>query len=674
MKLKKRTFIIFFLIIILVFTWYFWNKSKQVKIEAEKKAKMAYTVKVWDIKTEVKVTATANLADEQNLSFWKEWKITNVFVKIWDEIKAWNVLAELNMDDYQNSIQTLRLELQNSQLLLQKLINSDTSLRESQISSQINEANSNYDIELKQEKILKQQLEIIIQYKKEELEQLARDYILSEKNLEILKSELDVTTILETEETQSTLIARTQTINSIINSLDSSLWDIELIIESIDKIFWVSNDFKDENNDYEDYLWVKDIALKNLTESNIRDSYSFINKYIIEFENISIEMSDSEIYTIIQNFYIDSKILVELCNIALDSIDMSIESVNNLSSSMIEWFKNIVSTSRINTISVRSNLEILSTSINSLLSSSLQEDQLKVLIEQKELNYERQEILLKNKQENILLFASDLKNLEKDHENQLKRKQSQIIIILEGINLLKKELQDLLDWPDFYDIEQQKNLIRQSELRLERALDQKDDYQIIAEFDWRVRSVDIIEWEQYKLDDRTFIVLENPNLIELELQVNQIDIVKINENDPVIITFDAYSNNPISANITSINVNPEPNERWGIFYKANILLEKQELKILAGMSALVIITTNKAEGVILIPSLALIHEADKQFVYIKNGETYLRHEIKTWIVNNFQAEVIEWLKAGDIIRSSVLDEDALKEMWIDEWSANIFGN
>jgi hypothetical protein len=63
------------------------------------------------------------------------------------------------------------------------------------------------------------------------------------------------------------------------------------------------------------------------------------------------------------------------------------------------------------------------------------------------------------------------------------------------------------------------------------------------------------------LDDRKYIVIENPELIELELQVSQIDIVKIKEKDPVIITLDAYPNRPINAKISSRSVNPEPNQR-----------------------------------------------------------------------------------------------------------------
>jgi len=81
------------------------------------------------------------------------------------------------------------------------------------------------------------------------------------------------------------------------------------------------------------------------------------------------------------------------------------------------------------------------------------------------------------------------------------------------------------------------------------------------------------------------------------------------------------------------------------------------------MSALVTVTTNSAENILIIPSLSLIQEWDKKYVYIQQWEKFVKQEIKTWIINNFQAEVTEWIKQWDIIMSSVLDTEALKSMW-----------
>lgn len=672
MKIWIKTVITIILIIASATGYYYWNKDKQAKLTEENKAKLAYTVKTWDIKTEVKVTGTAKLANEQNLSFWQEWKITKVYIKVGDEVKAWQTLAELNMDDYQNAIDSSKLELENAKIWLTKLLNNDTSLKESQIKSQINETKSNYDVEVEQANILKKQLSASLAEKKDNLEQLKRDFEVDKKNLEVAKSWISVTTNIETKQTESSLVARKQTIDSIVNSLNSGLWDIEQIVESVDKIYWVGSEFKDENNSFEIYLWAKDSGLKSKTEASILDWYNLINKYKTKFKNINTDVSDDEIYSIVQNYYNDTKILVELCDNALNSLDKSIESVWSLSKAMIDWYKATVTNSRISAVSLRKQLETFSASINSLLSETNQKDQLNYSIEQKNIDFEKKQTALKKLAENINLLSVEIKNQEIDNTNQLNRKNTQNQTMLEKIDVSNKELKDLLDWPDENDIKQQKNMIKQAELKIERTKQQKEDYQIIAEFNWRVRTVDIAEWEQYKLTDKKYLVVENPNLIELELQVSQIDIVKIKEKDPVIVTFDAYPYTPIYAQISNRNVNPEPNSRWWFYYKATILLNKQDLEILAWMTAIVNIQTDKAEKVVVIPSLSILQEWDKKYVFKKEGEIYVKHEIKTGVTNNFQAEIKEWLSEGDVIKVSAIDDETLKKMWIDESSSNIF--
>lgn len=176
----KRTIIV--LLIIWWATWYyFYNKDLKEKQAIENEKKLEYTVKKWDIKNEVKVTWIAKLANEQKLSFWQEWKITNVYVRVWDEVKAWQILAELKMQDFENAINWAKLELENAKLWLKKLLNNDTSLREAQIKSQIQETKANLDVEVEQEKLLKIQLETNINQKNDTLVQLQKDYDLEEK-------------------------------------------------------------------------------------------------------------------------------------------------------------------------------------------------------------------------------------------------------------------------------------------------------------------------------------------------------------------------------------------------------------------------------------------------------------------------------------------------------------
>ena len=633
---------------------------------------MMYTVTSWDIQSQVKVSATASLVNEQNLSFGQEGKITKVYISIWNEVIAGDILAELDMDEYFNTIQTAELEVENAKLWLSKLVNNDTSLAEAQIQSQLNEARSSHDIETQEFQVLKQQLDTTMQQNIDQLEQQKRDYSLAQESVNIAWSGLSVDIDSETEQTQNSLQSREQTINSLISTLRSNLGDAEFVVESVDRIFWINEIFEDQADTYQQSLSARNTWLKRETESHIRKSYIFLKDMKNEVDNLAASDNDDEIYDLIDEFYEKSELLITLCDSALDALDMTVVGYR-ITETTLQWFVVTVSSARSNANTLRAQLQSLASSINSLLSDEVQQGQLQVSIDQKKLEYDRQWISLQKQKEDIELLTTQIQTLEKDHSNQISKSQAQIIILSERKEVLEKELDDILDGADEYDIQQQQNLVRQSQLRLERSKDQQDDFQIIAEFDGRVRTVDIVEWEQYELDDRKFIVVENPNLIELKLQVSQIDIVKIKEEDPVQITFDAYPNEPISAKITSRNVNPEPNGRWWVYYEAMIVLEKQDQEILAWMSALVTIITQESKDTLIAPTLSLVQQAGKQFVQLKTWDDYELTEIQVGVTNNFQVEIVSGLKKWDIIKASVLDDEALKDMWIDDASASPFG-
>ncbi len=127
---RKKTVIVVSIVVLLIVWLIVHGKYKAHKAELQVKEDMKYEVQTWNLQVQVKVAATATLVNEQNLSFGQEWKITLVHVSVGDEVKAGDVLAELDMDDYYNAVQTSELELSNTQIWLEKLLNNDTSLME----------------------------------------------------------------------------------------------------------------------------------------------------------------------------------------------------------------------------------------------------------------------------------------------------------------------------------------------------------------------------------------------------------------------------------------------------------------------------------------------------------------------------------------------------------------
>ena len=74
----------------------------------------------------------------------------------------------------------------------------------------------------------------------------------------------------------------------------------------------------------------------------------------------------------------------------------------------------------------------------------------------------------------------------------MERKRQQITTLRSQLDLAKKDLAST-DGSSDKQVARQRNLVRQAQLRLSTARERLEDYQIIAEFDGRVRSVDIVE-------------------------------------------------------------------------------------------------------------------------------------------------------------------------------------
>ena len=694
---------------------------------------MIYVVENWDITTEVKVAATAKVSDEQNLSFWREGKIAQVYIQEWDNVSKGQVLAELDMEEYDNNILAAELDLANARLWLSKMRNPDISLWQAQLNTQLLEAqlwvwieqqsstvldqqlhniylSKNNQVQLaiqeleiakRSQELLEKQLKDTLWQKKSQLDQVLSDLSIAQKSYDVLLNNGEISFDTQLEQTNNSLAAQEQLLASTVWSIRDSVGDLESVIQRVDLIFWVTN--------RDTYIYANDLAAKNRWLK--RDTKSLVNQSYIVLDSIRSSISQLQIWddissikAVIQWVYNQTDVIITMSDVALDAIDASV-SWSDLSLWEIEQLRSIVLGSRNSSISYRAQIQSQISALLNQLSPDIQRLQLDVTQDQQDLERARQLWSMQALENDKELLENDISTFTADLELQLTQSQKQIDTQLIALDLMQKELdglrleqdlqrvrqdkqissqqqqiwllhkevQEINKWPNTFDLQQQQNIVSLSEIALNRAKDQKEKFQIIAEFDGRVRTVDITVGEEYSFEDRNFIVIENPDLVELELEVSQIDIVKIAVGDPVSITLDAYPNTPIQATIWSRDLNPINNARWWVNYKATIFLQPQELEIFAGMSGLVTITTDEAKEVIVVPSLAIVQQQGKSYVYKKWWDDYELHLVQTGISNNFLVQIVDGLEIWDKIKRSALSEEALDELGIDESSDSPFG-
>jgi multidrug efflux pump subunit AcrA (membrane-fusion protein) len=129
------------------------------------------------------------------------------------------------------------------------------------------------------------------------------------------------------------------------------------------------------------------------------------------------------------------------------------------------------------------------------------------------------------------------------------------------------------------------------------------------------------------------VYIENPNNLEIQVDVDQSDITKLSVGMPVQIKLDALVGSAYTGTLAEIDTTAgDSGGGYGggtTNYKAKIVfLKKEEDTILGSMTATVTIILQEAHDVLIVPNIAISNEVDGLFVMkIENGK-YKKTPIK----------------------------------------------
>ncbi len=142
------------------------------------------------------------------------------------------------------------------------------------------------------------------------------------------------------------------------------------------------------------------------------------------------------------------------------------------------------------------------------------------------------------------------------------------------------------------------------------------------------------------------VTMVSENIYQVERNIYEGDISKINIGDPVTIEVVAIPNKKFSGNVSFIDVASKVIDSV-IYYKVLIDIDNPSDKMKVGMTADVTITPYKKENVLVIPERAI---TDSKVSLIKTNEVIEERAIKTGLSgSNRMIEVLSGLEVGDKI-------------------------
>ena len=338
------------------------------KSDSTTSREISTTIKKWDIKSSIKVIWSSELVSEQTLRFTQQWKITAVYVKAWDKIKKWQLIAELDKQSVKNKIRQAELQLQNSRLQLQELL-------EWNDKSQILQAENNLD-----------QAKLKLDTMKQ-----TYDNLVFEKNNFIANKSTYVWSVDSSNQ---------KTINSTVLDVQNSLYEWEEILSMLDEIFWVTERYKNQNDTFEIYLSARNTSYKTETEWDLLGSYNY-KKILENFINTNKTAMSTDKTLLLKGLDTSKDFynkLYETLNSAYSALENSVSSTT-FTQSTIDSYTNSISSARSKVKTKLDNVDSAKVQINNLSDIINTENDYQQELTSKEIELKNQEKMLEIYQE-----------------------------------------------------------------------------------------------------------------------------------------------------------------------------------------------------------------------------------------------------------------------------------
>ena len=192
---------------------------------------------------------------------------------------------------------------------------------------------------------------------------------------------------------------------------------------------------------------------------------------------------------------------------------------------------------------------------------------------------------------------------------ELKEKEAQILDQEDTLQTKKEELEKLTNGKTD-EIRGLENSLRDQRIELEKFLTKEEQYEIRAPFEGVIRSVKVQPGDTLSTvggsntDDKN-ILLENDDYINVNINLDQLDIVKIQMGQTAQIRFDALPDVTLSGVISEISSTPNGGEGSVATYEVKITTHRGDHLIYSGMNANVEIELSRKDNVLSVPITAI---------------------------------------------------------------------
>lgn len=621
--------------------------KRQPWVDKSPKTKVFYdieaTAQTGNLENILTLQWTTQFADSQKLTFMTQWKVTAVYVKVWDKVKKNQVLAKISTDDLDNNVAQAQWDIDTQKASLQDLLDAKN------LDLEYIQQKANYDALVLQQETIDQEQELAMQSLQQQIkdaQKLYDDTLADYKELLSWSDSANADLALS-----STIRKRNQTLETSVLELKTIINDVNSIIDSYDKKLIITDKYKYEVSK-NSYIWADDLSLKIQSEklfnqtswdlNILREKYTTLNWKAIS------DLTSEEVLDAYSTVKVLGNELVDWWEVNYDMFKASITS-SSYSLSDIETDAKMFGTD-LQSIWVK-YVQLYTQKVSTL--ADLDDD---TSLEDTKLKLDKAKTSL------------DKLNLQVD---VLKAQQEQERATLkDNIDTALRNLNKIAWWESLKEtqIKQAKNRLSQLQRNLKNIKDKYDDYELTANFDWVITEMDIQVWDSINSSSNSspkYIYVESNDILEMTFNVEQIDIIQLKVWMDAEVYLDAYPNEIYHWKITEINTIPNTNSMTTT-YPMTVTFQKNDPEevILAWMGWSAKIILNKTENVLLVPSQSITTVSWQNVVMLQQWEQWIESPVEIWDSDETNTEILSWLKAWDNIKAMFYTIEWMEDMWL----------
>ena len=666
---QKKRWALWVLIVVIGIGYGVWTKRFSQE-ESTDFFSTEYEVQTGEISTSLSLAGTTKFANAQKLTFVQQGKVTSVKVKVWDQVKKGQVLASISTDKLDTTLERNKRDLNAKKRAYEK------KLKDADSGLDLLKAQAEYDQKLLEQTLLPQKqtsetetAQIAVENAKQNLKDqekalkdLQDDYAImygTWKNAQ--NSDLGLS---------KTAIERNQKFEAYVREFKIQALSLQSILDGYDRVMQETKKFLNPEDYTHVYIGADDQILRGKSVSQFYE----LQKQVNVLEDLYAQYSKIPVASltegkILEGYQVFKTIWDQLSQWGTLNYNMVMKSVpsGKVDKTAIAGYAKTLGTDiESEGYALKNKYMTTVAKLKEDMNSDSGSDQesMQTKINKAKIALQDSKLKLQNAQEELMSLKTKQQIAKLTAESDLKT--------------AKNKLDDLMDKVEISEeLQAAKDALESAQEEIKTTLKQYEDYQIIANFDGLVTKVEMQVWDSISSSNNSsstekYIYVETPNLLQVTLDVDQIDIVKISVWMPVQVVLDALSDQTFTGVISEIDTMSESSS-----YKASVVFQKHsdDQKVLGGMSASVKVTLEQATDTIIVPSPAIADNVNgEKIVRLKKWDQRIDQVVEIGISDDANTQILSGLKVGDVIKGLYINDISMQNAGIGvsaDWSAAI---